>query len=204
MLLSASLVQGLVGCSLSHRHTTFQFQSRRPVIQLSFSKGLAAEREAHRQLAEISCTFINVFGRIDDPKSGDELGGADATRFASAGRCLVAPGCDRIGPACDAAMRLSIIAAVSVGGLLAVTTPAYAQTSLVPGQAPAVPGTSGEAAVSRNGAGPDSRVTGTSEGGRGGAGGSGGILSNGTNDNAGTATGGNAGGRPDGGGGGGS
>ena len=102
-------------------------------------------------------------------------------------------------------MRKLLIAAVSIGGLLAAS-PLLAQSTVtapISGQAPAVPGTPGEAPLSRNGAGPDSRITGTSEGGRGGTGGSGGILSNGTNDNAGTATGGNAGGRPDGGSGGG-
>ncbi len=93
-------------------------------------------------------------------------------------------------------MRLALIAAVSISGILSVSSPLYAQTSVVPGQAAAVPGTPGEEVLGANGIGPDSRITGTSEGGRGGAGGSGGILSNGTNDNAGTATGGNAGGSP--------
>ncbi len=100
-------------------------------------------------------------------------------------------------------MRLTLIAVVSIGGFLAASSPLMAQDSTVtpitgakPYQAPAIPGTPGEAPLSRNGAGPDSRVTGTSEGGRGGAGGSGGVLSNGTSDNAGTATGGNAGGSP--------
>ncbi len=92
-------------------------------------------------------------------------------------------------------MRLAFIVAVSVCGILAVSSPLFAQTSVVPGQAAGVPGTAGEATLGRNGNGPDSKVTGTSEGGRGGSGGSGGILSNGTNANAGTATGGNAGGR---------
>ena len=94
-------------------------------------------------------------------------------------------------------MRMPIIVAVSIGGLLAAPLPLFAQTAAVPGQAAAAPGTPGEAPLSRNGAGPDSRITGYSEGGRGGAAGSGGILSNGTTDNAGTATGGPAGGRPD-------
>ena len=94
-------------------------------------------------------------------------------------------------------MRLMRFAGLSVAALLATAASSLAQ------DAARVPGTPGEAPLSRNGAGPDSAVTGTSEGGRGGLGGSGGILSNGTNDNAGTATGGNAGGRPDGGSGGG-
>ena len=94
-------------------------------------------------------------------------------------------------------MRLAIITAISLSGFVAAAAPTYAQTSIVPGQAAAVPGTPGEAVLGANGIGPDSEITGYSESGRGGAGGSGGILSNGTNDNAGTATGGNSGGRLD-------
>ena len=85
-------------------------------------------------------------------------------------------------------MRLPIIAVLSIGGLLAATSPLFAQAA-------AYPGTQGTEPLSRNGAGPDSLITGTSESGRGGTGGSGGILDNGTSDNAGTATGGNSGGR---------
>ena len=100
-------------------------------------------------------------------------------------------------------MRSLLIAVASVSGLLVVAPPLLAQESSVtsqvgakPYQGAATPGTPGEAPLSRNGAGPDSTITGTSEGGRGGTGGAGGILSNGTSDNAGTATGGPAGGNP--------
>ena len=95
-------------------------------------------------------------------------------------------------------MRMHVFAVAAAATLLA--TPVLAQTALdrsaVPGQAAAVPGTPGEAAISRNGAGPDSAITGTSESGHGGTGGSGGVLSNGTSDNAGTITGGPSGGNP--------
>ena len=86
-------------------------------------------------------------------------------------------------------MRLPIIAALSISGLLAASSPLLAQAA-------AVPGTPGEAPLSQNGSGADSKITGYSEGGRGGTGGSGGILSNGTSDGAGSATGGPAGGKP--------
>ena len=94
-------------------------------------------------------------------------------------------------------MKTYMIAAAAISALLA--TPTLAQTTAIPGaipgQAAAVPGTPGEARLSRNGAGPDSAITGYSESGGGGTGGAGGLLSNGTSDNAGTATGGNSGGR---------
>ena len=87
-------------------------------------------------------------------------------------------------------MRLPIIAALTVAGLVAASSPLFAQAAVTPGTqgtAPLTPGT---------GAGPSSKVTGQSESGRGGTGGSGGILSNGTSDGAGSATGGPAGGKP--------
>ena len=90
-------------------------------------------------------------------------------------------------------MKTLLIAAAT---LTLLAAPGSAQTSALPGQAAAVPGTPGEAPLSANGVGPDSRITGYSESGQGGRGGSGGILDNGTNDNAGTATGGPAGGTP--------
>ena len=72
-------------------------------------------------------------------------------------------------------MRLAIITAASIGGLVAAASPLVAQESTVtpitgakPYQAPATPGTPGEAPLSSNGAGPDSRVPGTRERGPGG------------------------------------
>ena len=85
---------------------------------------------------------------------------------------------------------------IATAALTLLTVPSLAQTAAISGQAAAVPGTPGEAPLSANGVGPDSRITGYSESGQGGTGGSGGILDNGTNDNAGTATGGPAGGTP--------
>ncbi len=86
-------------------------------------------------------------------------------------------------------MRLPIIVALSIGGLLAASSPLLAQAAVTPGARGTEP-------LSSNGTGPDSKVTGYSQGGRGGAAGSGGILSNGTSDGAGTATGGPPGGKP--------
>ena len=92
---------------------------------------------------------------------------------------------------------------IASAALMLLTVPGSAQSYDVQAQAAARPGTPGETPLSSNGAGPDSAITGFSESGRGGTGGSGGILSNGTSDGAGTATGGNSGGKPSNGGGGG-
>ena len=99
-------------------------------------------------------------------------------------------------------MRLAIIGVVSIGSLLAASSPLIAQDSTVtpitgskPYQATTTPGMQGTAPLSAGGAGADSKMTGYSEGGRGGTGGTGGILDNGTSDGSGTATGGNPGGK---------
>ena len=87
-------------------------------------------------------------------------------------------------------MRSLIIAAISIAGLAGASFSAAAQDAAVrPGSQGTAPLTSG------TGSGADSKITGYSEGGRGGTGGEGGILSNGTSDGAGTATGGNPGGK---------
>ena len=84
-------------------------------------------------------------------------------------------------------MKILLVAAVAAGGLFAFTGQTFAQDAVQPGAG-------GSIAISPNGAGPDSLITGRSESGRGGTGGAGGQLSNGTSDGAGTATGGNSGG----------
>ena len=91
-------------------------------------------------------------------------------------------------------MKTLLLAAVAAGGLIATSLPSFALDDVRPGTAGTVP-------LARTGSGTDSAVTGYSQGGRGGAGGVGGVLSNGTADGAGTATGGNSGGNPQSGGG---
>ena len=89
-------------------------------------------------------------------------------------------------------MKLRMIVALSLGGLLGSTGVSFGQAAIPPGAGGSAPLTRG------TGTGPDSAVTGYGESGRGGTGGTGGGPStNGTASGAGTATGGNPSGYPD-------